>query len=98
MMDVLRDGWMICLIKLLNSWLIDWLQEDAGELEKALTQDERAKLYDAIGYQEDAEEGTLEYPRRFISSYYKNKKKSQKCSMSPGNYFFYDCESLTPFF
>ena len=57
--------------------LIDW-QEDAGELEKALTPDERAKLYDAIGYQEDAEEGTLEYPRRFISLNYKN-KKSQKC-------------------
>ena len=65
------------VIEMFINGLIDW-QEDAGELEKALTPDERAKLYDAIGYQEDAEEGTLEYPRRFISLNYKN-KKSQKC-------------------
>ena len=51
------------VIEMFINGLIDW-QEDAGELEKALTPDERAKLYDAIGYQEDAEEGTLEYPRR----------------------------------
>ena len=33
-------------------------------LDQALTQEEKNRLYDAIGYQEDAEEGTLEYPKR----------------------------------
>ena len=33
-------------------------------LDKALTPEEKNMLYEAIGYQEQAEEGILEYPKR----------------------------------
>jgi hypothetical protein len=37
---------------------------DIIKLNNALNLDEKAKLYEAIGYQEGAEEGILEYPRK----------------------------------
>ena len=43
------------------------LAEEASDIIKlnnALTMEEKAKLYEAIGYQEGAEEGILEYPRK----------------------------------
>ena len=41
---------------------------DSGimSLGQALSADEKQALYEAIDYHEEAEEGTLEYPKRFV--------------------------------
>lgn len=35
-------------------------------LSQALTSDEKKALYDAIDYHEEAEDGTLEFPKSFV--------------------------------
>ena len=43
--------------------------EEAGSLMtlgQALTTDEKKALYDAIDYHEEAEDGTLEFPKSFV--------------------------------
>ena len=42
------------------------MEEKEGGLFQAMTAEEKSSLFEAIDYHEEAEEGTLEYPKRFV--------------------------------